>query len=144
MYLAQHQLFEQVPALEADIAVPDYCCLGDAGVGEVNAWFGPAHTVSPLHFDPQHNFLAQVVGYKYVKLVPPEDSACVYPHPEGMLSNTSQVDAAAPDLARFPRFADARFLEGVLAPGEMLYLPPRYWHYVRALTVSFSVSFWWT
>jgi ribosomal protein L16 Arg81 hydroxylase len=25
----------------------------------------------------------------------------------------------------------------------MLYVPPGWWHYVRALTVSFSVSFWW-
>jgi ribosomal protein L16 Arg81 hydroxylase len=25
----------------------------------------------------------------------------------------------------------------------MLYIPPFWWHYVRALTPSFSVSFWW-
>ena len=31
----------------------------------------------------------------------------------------------------------------VLQPGEMLYIPPRWWHYVKSLSVSFSVSFWW-
>lgn len=31
-----------------------------------------------------------------------------------------------------------------LGPGEMLYIPPNWWHHVTALTPSFSVSFWWT
>ncbi len=30
-YLAQHPLFDQVPALRADIAPPDYCSLGEDG-----------------------------------------------------------------------------------------------------------------
>lgn len=59
-YLAQHQLLEQVPALRRDICTPDYIALGEQGLDSVHAWFGPAGTVTPLHQDPQHNFLAQV------------------------------------------------------------------------------------
>lgn len=45
--------------------------------------------------------------------------------------------------ALFPRFKEARYTEVELGPGEALYIPRGHWHYVRALTASFSVSFWW-
>jgi len=55
-----------------------------------------------------------------------------------------QVDLDAPDAEqRFPGLADAPFRDCLLRPGQMLYVPPGWWHYVRALTISFSVSFWW-
>lgn len=45
-YLAQHPLFEQIPELARDIAQPEYCSLGEGVLHSVNAWFGPAGTVS--------------------------------------------------------------------------------------------------
>lgn len=44
---------------------------------------------------------------------------------------------------RFPLFESAEYVEGVLGPGECLYIPRGWWHYVRSLDVSASVSFWW-
>ncbi len=62
--LCQHFFKIQIPELLDDIYEPDYCVLSenyDNSVGtDVNAWFGPANTVSPLHHDPSHNLLAQV------------------------------------------------------------------------------------
>ncbi|RUS34682.1 hypothetical protein BC938DRAFT_479174 [Jimgerdemannia flammicorona] len=152
-YLAQHDLLAQIPRLRRDIAVPDYCYLSPEPTPEyptppatsdaviTNAWFGPRGTVSPLHHDPYHNLLAQVVGRKFVRLYAPGEVKKLYPF-EGMLENTSQVDVEKPDHAQFPAFADAKYVEGILSPGEMLYIPPKWWHYVRSLDVSFSVSFW--
>ncbi|XP_037649535.1 lysine-specific demethylase 8 isoform X1 [Sebastes umbrosus] len=145
-YLAQHQLFDQIPELKEDIRPPDYCCLGEGDEEDitVNAWFGPGGTVSPLHQDPQQNFLAQVVGSKYIRLYSPEDTDKLYPHQSQLLHNTSQVEVENPDTERFPEFADAPYLECVLHPGDVLFIPVQHWHYVRSLELSFSVSFWWS
>ncbi|KAF2247928.1 Clavaminate synthase-like protein [Trematosphaeria pertusa] len=182
-YLAQHDLFAQIPSLRADISIPDYCYSEPAAQPSnlsnvkpvpkleeplLNAWFGPAGTISPLHTDPYHNILAQVVGYKYVRLYAPEQTERMYARgveESGVdMSNTSRVDL---DVAMrvwgevscwgeqnreegereeyeeaYPEFRKAEYLEGVLGPGDCLYLPVGWWHYVRSLTPSFSVSFW--
>ncbi|CAH1779520.1 unnamed protein product [Owenia fusiformis] len=142
-YLAQHQLFDQVPELRDDIYIPDYCCLGNNDDIDINAWFGPRGTISPLHQDPKHNFLTQVVGEKYIRLYSVENTPYLYPHDDKILFNTSQVDIENPDLEKFPLFEKAVFTECVLRPGDMLYIPPKCWHFVRSLSTSFSVSFWW-
>ncbi|XP_053392353.1 lysine-specific demethylase 8-like [Mercenaria mercenaria] len=142
-YLAQHQLFNQIPELQDDILIPDYCYLGDSEDVDINAWFGPKGTVSPVHYDPKQNFLAQVIGEKYIRIYPYSETDKLYPHDTTLLKNTSQVDIEHPDLERFPRFKDANYVECVLKSGQMLYIPPKFWHFVKSLSVSFSVSFWW-
>ena len=141
-YLAQHALLDQIPALRADVLTPDYCSLGGGARPALNAWLGPAGTVTPLHQDPQHNLLCQVIGRKRVRLYAPASTPALYPRP-GRLSNSSRVDVLAPDAAAFPSFAAAPYLDCELRPGEALYIPPRWWHFVLAETSSFSVSFWW-
>ncbi|XP_054286706.1 bifunctional peptidase and arginyl-hydroxylase JMJD5-like [Macrosteles quadrilineatus] len=144
-YLAQHQLFDQVPELRKDIFVPDYCaCSEEEGEVDINAWFGPPGTLSPLHHDPKHNLLCQVVGHKRVVLYSPSDTDCLYPHEGRLLSNTARVDPEAPDYKLYPKYRNTQAITCQLNPGDMLYIPPTWWHHVRALDLSFSVSFWWT
>jgi len=55
-----------------------------------------------------------------------------------------KVDLDNIDDAAFPKVRDLEFMDCILDEGEMLYIPPRWWHYVRSLTASLSVSFWWS
>ncbi|KAF9116159.1 hypothetical protein BGX27_004499 [Mortierella sp. AM989] len=162
-YLAQHDLFDQIPRLRRDIDIPDYCLIepnerqGYHPPDDVllNAWFGPRGTVSPMHTDPYHNLLAQVVGRKYIRLYAPKESFKLYCFGSGsegetlkndeereqgqektLLGNTSQVNVESPDLDRHPLFAEARYVETILGPGELLYIPFQWWHYIRSLSTT--------
>ena len=44
--------------------------------------------------------------------------------------------------AKFPKLATAKFYDTILCPGDALYIPHLAWHYVRSLTTSVSVNFW--
>ena len=97
--------------------------------------------MTPLHTDPHHNLLCQAVGRKYVRLYAPNSP--VYPCEEGLTTNSSRVDLDEPGgEGEFPGFAAAPFEDVVLGAGDMLYIPPLHWHYVKALTTSCSVSMW--
>ncbi|EGG17288.1 transcription factor jumonji [Cavenderia fasciculata] len=169
-YLAQTQLFDQIPILQNDIIIPDYCTLStnnnnntnnnsnnvnnnnniEEQIFMVNAWFGPKYTTTPLHYDPYHNLLCQVVGRKFIRLYGHDQSDKLYAHDpvsgqeSSMLKNTSRVDIESPDFDKYPLFKQAStYLDIILEEGEMLYIPPRCWHFVKSLSTSFSVSFWW-
>lgn len=143
-YLAQYQLFDQIPELKKDIIEPDYCCFSDDdNPVDIMAWYGPKGTISPMHHDPKKNLLAQVVGEKLVFIFSPADSQYLYPHEHELLCNTARIDPRDPDLDKYPEYKKAKGYYCILKPGQMLFIPPKWWHFVESLSVSFSVSFWW-
>jgi len=107
-------------------------------------WFGPANTVSPTHYDPKHNLLAQVFGTKIIRLYPPTESELLCPFPsDSLLFNTSQLDIEDPNLFTTNcNLQTAKYCEFLLEPGMVLYMPPKWWHFIKSLSESFSVSFW--
>ncbi|XP_022918393.1 bifunctional peptidase and arginyl-hydroxylase JMJD5 [Onthophagus taurus] len=147
-YLAQHDLFYQVPELKKEFSIPDYCSVSRSDENDedvaINAWIGPEGTVSSLHFDPKDNLLAQLYGIKQIILFSPKDSDNLYPHPSEMLFNTSQVDPTQPDLEKFPNFKKAKPYKCLLQHGDMLYIPRKWWHHVTSYDRSFSINFWWS
>jgi hypothetical protein len=142
-YRAQHPWFEQLKELSEYMMVTECCYAGAGELQSLNAWFGPEETVAPLHHDPHHNILAQVLGKKYIRFYRAVIAGDSYPHTATMLSSTSQVDLDNIDLKEFPTVESLEFIDCILVEGDLLYIPTKWWHYVRSLPTSFSVSFWW-
>ena len=140
-YLAQYELFNHITKLKDDITPLDYCAVSESDV-VTNCWFGPEGTISPLHHDHYQNLFCQVYGYKRFIMFASHDN--MHSHQHHLLKNTSQIDVESPNAIRdFPDFADKTAWIADLGPGDVLYLPLHWWHHVRSLSVSFSVSLWW-
>ncbi|KAJ7221759.1 hypothetical protein GGX14DRAFT_430976 [Mycena pura] len=151
LYLAQHSLLLQFPALRADIEIPDYVyadiprppgCEPPSNDEQlvINAWLGPEGTVSPAHTDPYFNMYAQVVGRKTVWVASPSCSGGMY-----ATGNTSAVDVFSTEQDCYPDFTKlvaGQSMLANLAPGDLLYIPAGWWHAMRADCRSFSVSMW--
>jgi len=127
---------EAQPLLEDFTAFPEYLNPATAG-RQCYLWFGPAGTVTPLHHDTSNILMAQVAGRKRYRLIPASQWQYVY-NSSGVFSD---VDCERPDLARYPKFRHATVIDVVLEPGEVLFMPVGWWHYVRAMDVSMTVSF---
>ncbi len=140
-YLAQHELFSQLPALWRDFSVP--AALPTAP-GSVNVWWGTAGTVTRLHFDSYDNLLCQVGGYKWVRLFPPDAAPTLYALPPigaAAQGNVSAVNVEAPDATAHPLYDPSRGVDALLGPGDALFIPRGWWHWVRSLCPSLSVNF---
>ena len=111
-------------------------------------WIGNRIRVAP-HYDVKENAAVCVAGRRRFTLFPPEQIANLYPGPlEQTPAGTpvSMVDQHAPDLARYPRYAEAwqTAQQATLEPGDAIYIPYCWWHGVESLeAVSILVNYWW-
>lgn len=138
-YLQGFDIFAHDPSLYDEISFPH---LARTAVREVRAgWIGPAGTVTGYHADIGDNQLSQVVGRKLVKFVSPDQHDRVYRtrkyDPNGI---ACAVDADSWDPVAHPRFADTEALYTVLEPGDSVFIPGGWFHYVRSLDASISVN----
>jgi hypothetical protein len=89
-----------------------------------------------LHRDPfgSDAILCQFYGSKSVAFYPPEEAS-------KLQDERGCVDPEAPDTRRFPRFADASLqYEDTLRPGEVLFVPGGWFHEVKSISDSISVT----
>jgi hypothetical protein len=117
------------------LPLPEYLNPHAPGAGFL--WFGPAGTITPLHHDLTNNFMAQVIGRKKIKLISVAETARLY----NSRHCFSEIDLGQPDLARFPAFQGVPVAECILQPGEILFLPVGWWHYVEGLDLSVTMAF---
>jgi hypothetical protein len=121
-------------ALREDILYPDYLT-NDKDQGFF--WYGPKGVVTPIHHDLTNNFMAQVRGRKLVRIVAPFESAHVYNNRHCF----SPVDLFNVDYERFPAMKDVAVIDVEIGPGDLFFLPVGWWHAVRGLDISMTMTF---
>ena len=122
-------------------------------------WLGNGGTVSALHFDRNENLMAVVRGGKRFSLFDPTQGPFLgqneplrqahytYGADGSLIRDPASVDrdvapnaqsvyaavnVSAPDLARFPDFPKARRTVCDAAPGDVVYVPTHWWHFVES------------
>ena len=87
-------------------------------------------TITPLHKDFHHTVgsLVQFQGDKTVFLFEPQQQV------------DAGFDPEMPDYERFPEMRTATARHTVLRPGEMIVIPPDWWHYTRSHDASVTLS----
>ena len=114
----------------------------------VSFWLGNRTRIS-AHYDFPDNLACVVSGQRRFTLFPPDQVGNLY---VGPLDRTpsgqaiSLVDFAAPDLQRFPKFADAieHGQTAVLSPGDAVFIPSMWWHHIESMApFNLLVNYWW-
>jgi len=156
--LLRYAQFPNPPALAAQSALADTATPGFAAAHPLplldatvapRLWLGNA-IQTPTHFDESANIACVAAGERCFTLFPPQQIGNLYVGPIGHAPTgtpISLVDVEAPDLERFPRYAEAEAaaLQAVLRPGDAIYIPPLWWHHVSSRKpLNLLVNYWWT
>ncbi|SEO17680.1 Cupin-like domain-containing protein [Nitrosospira multiformis] len=138
---------QQIPEIAAGI--PEMSKLHCEGINSpMLFWLGNSGQQTSLHNDRFRNFIAVFLGVKRVYLFPPEALSNLYIAPldrcfQGAL--TSLVNPISPDNRKFPLFQMiAKQMRVVdVHEGEILYIPPLWWHLVSANGgLNLSANIW--
>lgn len=100
-------------------------------------WIGANGATTHMHRDLNNGIVAQVCGRRRFSLVPSRQMDLIY-NTSGFVSD---VDFRNPNCDVFPDLKRATILNGVLEPGQALFLPLGWWHYFEALEPTFSLTF---
>ncbi|XP_035231894.1 HSPB1-associated protein 1-like isoform X1 [Stegodyphus dumicola] len=109
-------------------------------------WLGSMGAYTPCHYDSYgYNVVAQILGRKKWVLFPPEDSAFMYPSRIPYEESTvfSAVNILNPDLSVHPLFKNSHPHIVILNPGDALFVPKHWWHFVLCMDdVTVSINNW--
>ncbi len=111
-------------------------------------WLGNQGVVD-THYDGTDNLACVVAGRRRFVLFPPAQTSNLYPGPLEFTPAgvpVSMVNLRNPDFERYPNFKTA-LTQGCcaeLAPGDALFIPMLWWHYVESLDpVNGLMNYWW-
>ncbi|WP_285059407.1 cupin-like domain-containing protein [Pedobacter ginsengisoli] len=106
-----------------------------------NMFFGGQGSVTFLHYDIDlaHIFHTHFNGRKHVILFENKWKDRLYQIPYATYA-LEDYDVEKPDFDKFPALKGVKGIEAFLEHGDTLFMPTGYWHWMKYLDGSFSIS----
>mmetsp|Transcript_5056 Transcript_5056/g.8278 ORF Transcript_5056/g.8278 Transcript_5056/m.8278 type:complete len:264 (-) Transcript_5056:291-1082(-) len=103
----------------------------------IHCRFGMRSVIAEAHFDGARNSVVELGGMRRWILTHPNQCQHMHmldkQHPSG---RHSAVDWSAPDLQKYPHFAKVKGNEVILVPGDFLFVPTYWIHYIVSLNIN--------
>ena len=146
LYMTEWRIFEADPGLEAEMSGRCSDLFDRPFHAPMKCYVGTAGAFTPLHYDYAPNLTVQIFGHKTWTFHLPKsrDDILAYPAWSPMAHFSEINDKARTEIFeehRDPdRFTSYRLTAG---PGDIVYVPEYWWHYVNTLDTSLSLHFFW-
>jgi hypothetical protein len=134
-----YNILQEVPELTRDFDYPD---IGLPFFRKLPVLFmGGTGAKVQMHYDIDlaDIFLCHFGGKKKVMLFPPDQTPLMYKVPFSF-SSLFDVNYRTPDLEKYPALQYLEGYETELNHGDILYIPPGWWHYIEYEELSFSMA----
>ena len=103
--------------------------------------FGMRSVIAEAHFDGSRNFIVLLGGLRRYILTHPDQCVNMHMYPRGHPSGRhSAIDWSKPDPVEFPNWLKLRGNEVIMQPGDLLYLPTYWIHYIISLNVNYQCN----
>ncbi len=131
-------LFKYNPQLRDEFPCPELFKGVMDNVGFM--FFGGKNATVRIHYDiDMSNVLhTHFCGRKRIVLISPEYTDLLYRLP---FNTYSLINPDKPDYEKYPALKYVKGYDFILEPGDSVFMPSGYWHYMTYLEPSFSVSY---
>lgn len=141
-YLKLSNLAQKELSLQEDLDIAQLRSLKEPfSFGETfYSFIGGENTITPLHNEFPTTVYMQIVGKKKWTIFPPKDDIFLDVTTERRTYFFSSFAPGKNDK-KHPLSKYAQKYEVILEPGDVLIIPPFYWHYVENITKSIGVAY---
>ncbi|MCJ1406981.1 hypothetical protein MMC19_001051 [Ptychographa xylographoides] len=146
-YLAQASLEDLPKQLREDLPTP--LIVSSSGRGDVyasNIWIGLSPTYTPLHRDPNPNLFVQLVGWKRVRLLNPDEGQQAFNNVQQLLKKNESGKFRGDEMMQgdekelldreiwddeYTQGKSRAGFEAELRGGDALFIPQGWWHSIK-------------
>lgn len=132
-------ILREIPSLKNDFKFPE---IGLRFFKKLPVMFIAGNKAKvQMHFDIDYAdiFLCHFGGKKKVILFPPQQTPLMY-HVPYSFSSLFSVDYENPDYEKYPALWYLKGFEAELHHGDVLYVPPGWWHFISYEEIGFSMA----